>query len=177
MIKRFFIAAIAVAMMGTALTLSDSIAEAHNIGDEGCTPGYFKNHTDNHTAQKNCPQHARSERSTSQDLPHANCTRSHQAEHQRNQVGVSPPRPGSVHDQDQQREGAHQTSMVRTAEPRDDRKPITASGTTTAKTTSRYGRKSLATSDQLASNIVTPRYRPPSTILSTSSQDLGIDSR
>ncbi len=47
MIKRFLIGAVAVAMIGTALTVSSGTAEASNIGDEGCTPGYYKNHTDN----------------------------------------------------------------------------------------------------------------------------------
>jgi hypothetical protein len=42
--KRTWIAAAAIGLIGT---LGAVPAHAENIGNEGCTPGYWKNHTDN----------------------------------------------------------------------------------------------------------------------------------
>jgi hypothetical protein len=44
--RRSFIAAIAAGLMLPAAFIA-SPASATNIGNEGCTPGYWKNHTDN----------------------------------------------------------------------------------------------------------------------------------
>jgi hypothetical protein len=42
--KRTLIAAAVIGLVGT---LGAAPAQAENIGNEGCTPGYWKNHTDN----------------------------------------------------------------------------------------------------------------------------------
>ncbi len=45
--RRLKAAAFALASVVAAVVMTGSPAQATNIGNEGCTPGYWKNHTDN----------------------------------------------------------------------------------------------------------------------------------